>query len=137
MSISIKDAKAITPFETFDISNFGVHVDSSIAINENNLNVWTISLLCVLDISKDESFPELVKVEMSDDCPCNDLIPTRTIILSPKKHRRDKETLWMITLEAILETASNVRIMNVEVNIETTRPRRKKTKTIAQPSVGG
>ncbi len=132
MSISIKDAKAVAPFETFDIDHFGVHVNSAVVVKENNLNIWTISLMCVLDISEDEPLPELVKVEMSDTQLCCGLIPVRTITLSPKEHKKGDETLWLITLEAELEIIDIVRILDIEVNITTRRPRRNKARTMAQ-----
>lgn len=135
-SIIIKDSKPIIPFESFDINEFGVLVNSSFVTKKNNLNTWTISLFCILDISQYEQLPELVKVDMSETHFCCGLIPLRTITLSPKKNNKGEETLWMITLEAVLESIDNVRIMDILVNMETRRPRAKKARTMAQALAG-
>lgn len=132
MSICITDSIPIASFEAFDLNHFGLHVNSAIKVRKNELTIWTISLLCVLDISKDESLPKLINVEMSDTYLCCDMLPIRSIDLSPKENRSGEETLWSITLEAKMKADDLCRIIDVEVNLATRRPRKKKARIVAQ-----
>ncbi len=137
MSIYITEATPIVPCVPFDLGDFNLHAEAIATIEKGKSNIWEISLLCVLDISKEENLPELIKVEMSAVEICCDLISMRKIVLSPKKHHNGEETLWRIRLKAELDIYDNTRIMDIMVAVETTRPRKKKTRTMAQLSVEG
>lgn len=137
MSIYITETNPIVPCVPFDISDFNLHAEAIVTIEKGKSNIWDISLLCVLDISKEEDLRELIKVEMSATEMCCDLITMRKIILSPKKHHKGEETLWRIRLKAELDIYDSTRIMDIIVAVETTRPRKKKTRTMAQLSVEG
>lgn len=136
MNITIKDATAIVP-SPFALEDFGPHAEASIGVTAKGAQLCLLSLICVLDLSAEENPGNYLEPCLKPMTLCGDLIPYQQILLKEIKPFGGPETLWRIRFEIELEKRDLTRLMEIELQVATQRPRRKKTRTMAQLSAQG